>query len=134
MFFGGVADFVVEEGLELRKEGIVAGHAVATLAEEGTVAALEVEEFGFIGEFGAKRLVEPVCEGARGVAGVVEAGDAGLAEHGVRICMVVRLIEVVHVCPLLPADIWEANDLFRVQEFFDLVKVGVLVLCVDCYG
>ena len=134
MFSGGVAHFVVKESLELGEEGVVASHTVATLAKEGPVAALKVEEFGFIGKFVAERLVEPVCERAGGVAGIVETGDAGLAEHGVRVCMVVCLVEMVHICSLLSTDIWKADDLFRVQELFDLVKVGMVVLGVDCYG
>ncbi len=50
MSLGRVADFVVEEGLELREEGKVAGWAVTTMAEERLATVLEVEEFGFVGE------------------------------------------------------------------------------------
>ena len=116
----------------MRKEGEVAGWAATADAEDGVAAVLEIEEFGFVGEFVAERLVEPVFERAGGVAGVVEAGDGGLAEHGVGVDVVVGLVDVVHVCSLLSADVWETDDVCRVQEFFDLVKVGVFILCVDC--
>ena len=132
MFVGGVADFVVEEGLELRKEGVIASWAMTADTEEGVAAVLEVEESSLVGKLETERLVEPVCEGAGGVAGVVDAGDCGLAEHGVGVYVVVGLVDVVHVCSLLSADIWEADDFCRIQEFFDLIEVGVLILCI--YG
>ena len=116
------------------KEGKVAGHAVATGAEEGVAAVLQVEELGLVGKFVAERFVEPVSERAGGVAGVVETGDSGLAEHGVGIHVVISLIDVMHVGSLLPADIWKANDLRGVQEFFDLIKVGVLIFCIYSHG
>ena len=112
--FGGVAEFVVEEALELRKEGEVAGWAVTADTEEG-IAALEIEELGFVGEFVAEGLIEPVCERAGGVAGVVETGNSSLGEHGVRVDMVVGLVDVVHICSLLSPDVWETDDLCRIQ-------------------
>ncbi len=63
---------------------------------------------------------------------MVEAGDCGLAEHGVGIYVVIGLVDVMHVCSLLSADIGKADDFCRIQEFFDLIQVGVLILCV--YG
>lgn len=118
----------------MRKEGKVAGWAATADAEDGVAAVLEVEEFGFVGKFVAERLVEPVGERAGGVAGVIEAGNGGLAEHGVRVHVVIGLVNVVHVCSLLSADIWEADDFGRIQEFFDLIEIGVLILRVDCDG
>ena len=118
----------------MRKEGEVAVWAVTADAEEGVAAVLEVEKFGFVGELIAERFVEPVCERVGGVAGVVETGDCGLAEHGVGVYVVVGLVDVVHVCSLLPADIREADDFCRIQEFFDLIEVGVLILCVYSDG
>lgn len=109
---GGVAYFVVEESLELRKEREVAGWAVTADTEE-RVATLEIEEFGFVGEFVAEILVEPVCERAGGVAGVVETGNSSLAEHGVWVDVVVGLVDMVHICSLLSTDIWETDDLCR---------------------
>lgn len=131
---GGVAEFVVKEGLELRKEGVVAGWAATTDAEERVAAVLEVEKFGFVGELVAEGLVQPVCEGAGDVASVVETRDSGLAEHGVGVYVVVGFVDMVHVCPLLSADVWKADDFCRIQEFLDLIEVGVLVLCVYCDG
>ena len=69
----------------MRKEGKVAGWAVTAVAEEGFATVLEVEELGFVREFVTERVVEPVFERAGGIAGVVETGDCGLAEHGVGI-------------------------------------------------
>ena len=109
------------------KEGKVAGHAVSARAEKGVAAVLEVEEFGFVGKLETERFVEPVRKRAGGVASVVETGNSGLGEHGVRVYVVVSFVDVMHVGSLLPADIWEANDLGGVQELFDLVKVGVLI-------
>lgn len=108
----------------------MAGWAVTADAKDGFATVLEVEEFGFVGELVAERLVEPVGERAGGVTSVVETGDCGLAEHGVGVYMIVGLVDVVHVCSLLSADIWETNDFCSIQEFFDLIEVGVLVLCV----
>ena len=135
MLFGGVADFVVEEGLKLGKEGKVAGWAITADAEDGFAAVLEVEEFRLIGELVAERCVEPVRKRPRVVAGsVVETGDCGLAEHGIRVYIVVGLVDVVHVRSLLSTDIRKADDLCGIQEFFDLVEVGMLVLCIYCDG
>ena len=124
---------VGEETLELRKEREVAGWAVTAGTEEG-VAALEIEELGFVGEFVAERLVEPVCERTGAVAGVIETSNPSLAKQGVGVDMVVGLVDVVHICSLFSTDIWETDDLCRIQKFFDLIKVGMLVLCVYSYG
>ena len=132
LFHGGVADFIVEESLELRKEGEVAGWASTAGAKDGIAAMLKVEKLGFVGEFVAERLVEPVCERTGGVAGVVETGDGSLTEHGVGIYVVVGLVDVVHVRSLLPADIRKAYDICRIQDLFDLIEVGVFILGV--YG
>ena len=109
------------------KEGKVAGHAISAGAEKRVTAVLEVEEFGFVGKFVAERFVEPVRKRAGGVGSVVETSYSGLGEHGVRVYVVISLVNVMHVGSLLPADIWKANDLGGVQELFDLVKVGVLI-------
>ena len=129
-----VADFTVEESLQLRKEGEVPGHTIAADTKERVAAVLEVEEFCFIGELVSEGLVEPVYEGVGRVAGVVETGDGGLAEHGVGVYMVVGLVDVVHVCPLLSADIWEPYHFCRIQDYFNLLEVGMLVFCVYCDG
>ena len=128
---GRVAYFVGEETLKLRKERVVAGWAVTADTKEG-VAALEIEELGLVGEFIAERLVEPAYERTGGVAGVVETSNPSLAEHSVWVDMVVGLVDMVHVCSLLSTDIWETDDLCRIQKFFDLIEVRMLVLCV--YG
>ena len=130
---GGVADFVVEQALELRKEREVAVWAVSADTEDG-VAALEIEELGFVGEFVAERLVEPVCERAGGVAGVVETANPSLAEHGVRVDVIVSLVDMVHVRSLLSADVWETNYFCRIKKVLDLIEIGVLVLRVYCDG
>ena len=83
MGLSGVANFVIKKGLELGKEGKVAGHAFSAGAEKGVAAVLEVEEFGFVGKFVAERFVEPVRERAGGIASIVETGNSGLGEHGV---------------------------------------------------
>ena len=134
MRLGGVADFVIKKGLELGKEGKVTGHAVSARAEKGVAAVLEIKEFGFVGKFVAERFVEPVRERAGGVTSVIETGNSGLGEHGVRVYVVISLVNVVHVSSLLPADIWKANDLGGVQELFDLVKVGVLIFRIYNHG
>ena len=114
--------------------GEVAGRTSAAHAEDGCAAVFKVEEFGFIGKLVAKRVVKPVNEWAGHVSGVIETGDASLAEHGVRVYMVVGLADVMHVCSLLATDVWKANDLCGVQEGADVMEVDVLILCVDCYG
>lgn len=135
LFLGRVADFAFEESLNLRKEGVVTGWAPTADAKQGTTAVLKIKVFGFTGELIAERLVEPVFERAGCVFGVaINTGDGGLAEHGVRVHVVVGLVDVVHVRPLLSADIWETDDFCRVQDFFDLIEVGVLVLCVYSDG
>ena len=48
--------------------------------------------------------------------------------------MVVGFVDVVHICSLLAADVWEADDFCRIQGFLDLIEVGVLILCVYCDG
>ena len=124
---GGVANFVVKKGLELGKEGKVAGHAFSAGAEKGLAALLEVEELGFVGKFIAERFVEPVRERAGRVASVVETGNSCLGEHGVGVYVFISLVNMMHKSSLLPADIWKANDLGGVQELFDLIKVGVVI-------
>lgn len=131
---GRVAYFVVEEGLELRKERVVGGLAVTARAKQGFVALLEVKEFGFVGKFISEGVVEPVLERMGGVAGVIETGDGGLAEHGVGVHVVVSLVDVVHICSLLSANVWKADDFCRIQEIFDLIEVGVLILRIYCDG
>ena len=126
MGLSGVANFVFKKGLELGKEREVASHAVSAGAENG-VAALEVEELCFVGEFVAERFLEPVRERAGGVTCVVETGNSGLGEHGVGAHVVISLVNMMHISSLLPADIWKANDLGGVQELFDLIKAGVLI-------
>ena len=129
-----VADFAVEKSLQLGKEGEVPASAIAAGTKEGFAAVLEVKEFCFTCELVSERLVEPVYEGVGRVAGVVKTGDGGLAEHGVGVYVVVGLVDVVHVCPLFSADIWEAYDFCRIHDYLDLIEVGVLVLCVYCNG
>lgn len=110
----GVADFVVKEGLELRKEREEVAFASAATADAEVRTTAEVEEFGFVGEFISERRVEPVLERVGGVTRIVETGDCGLAEHGVRVYIVVGFVDVVHVCSLLSADIWKADDFCRI--------------------
>ena len=118
----------------MRKKGIVTGHAFAARAKEGVAAVLKIEKLGFIGELVAERSVEPVGKRAGGVAGVIETGDGGLAKHSVGVYVVVGFVDVVHVRSLFSADIWKADDLCRLQDFFDLIKVDVLILCIYCDG
>ena len=68
------------------------------------------------------------------VAGIVETGDSCLAEHGVGVYVAVGVADMVHVCPLLSTDVWEAYDFCCIQYYLDLIEVGVLVLCVYCDG
>lgn len=135
LLLGRVADFTFEESLKLRKEGVVTGWASTAVAKHGNAAVLKVKKLGFIGKLIAERLFEPVFERAGCVFGVaVNTGDGGLAEHGVRVHVVVCLVDVMHVRSLLSADIWETDDFCRVQDFFDPIEVGVLVFCVDGDG
>lgn len=133
LFLCGVAHFSFDESLELRKEGVATGWASTANAEQGIAAVLKVKVFGFTCELIAERLIKPVLERAGCVFGVaINTGDGGLAEHGVRVHVVVGLVDVVHVRSLLSADVWETDDFCSVQDFCDLIEVGVLVLCV--YG
>lgn len=133
LFLGRVADFTFEESLELRKKRVVTGWASTAVAKHGNAAVLKVKVLGFIGKLIAERFVEPVFERAGCVFGVaVNTSDGGLAEHSVRVHVVIGLVDVVHVRSLLSADIWETDDFCRVQVFFNPIEVGVLVFCV--YG